>query len=95
MDTIVNNLKVPWPSIIMLILGLFIVVYTAIAPGVNNDRRVFGVILILLWTFLWALILFSLWNESLEAETWWLLIIPVSIMAIFFIIIIILDVGTM
>ncbi|CAH6420581.1 Hypothetical protein HVR_LOCUS1228 [uncultured virus] len=83
----------PWPSIIIGILGAVVVIYTAVAPGVATDRRVFGIVIMALWTIVWALILWVLWKECHRAESWWLLLIPVIIMAIFFVLIIILNVG--
>ena len=83
----------PWPTIIISILGAIIIIYTAIAPNVNNDRRVFGIVLIMLWTIVWALILWVLWKECHKASSWWILLIPVSIMIFFFVVIIILNIG--
>jgi len=84
----------PWPTIIISVLGAIIIIYTAIAPNVNNDRRVFGFVLIMLWTIVWALILWVLWKECHKASSWWILLIPVSIMILFFVVIIILNIGS-
>lgn len=83
----------PWPTIIISVLGAIVVIYTAVAPGVVNDRRIFGIILMILWTIVWALILWVLWKECHRAASWWLLLIPVIIMAIFFILIIVMNIG--
>lgn len=83
----------PWPTIIISVLGAIIVVYTAVAPNVNTDRRIFGIIMMTLWTIVWALILWVLWKECHRAVTWWLLLIPVAIMALFFIVIILMNIG--
>jgi len=83
----------PWPSIIIGILGAIVVIYTAVAPKVSTDRRLFGVVLMTLWTIVWALILWVLWKECHRSASWWLLLIAVIIMAIFFILIIIMNIG--
>jgi len=85
--------SVPWPTIIISILGAVVVIYTAVAPNVDNNRRVFGVVLMLLWTIVWALILWVLWKDYHRPASWWLLLIPVIIMALFFILIIVMNVG--
>ena len=85
--------EAPWPTIIISVIGAIIIVYTAVAPNVNNDRRIFGIVLMTLWTIVWALILWVLWKECHRAATWWLLIVPVTIMALFFILIIIMNIG--
>lgn len=84
----------PWPTIIISVLGAIVVIYTAIAPNVDENRRVFGVILMLLWTAVWAIILWVLWRECHRSASWWLLLIPVILMAIFFVVIIILNLGS-
>jgi len=83
----------PWPTIIISVLGAMVVIYIAIAPNVNDDRRLFGVVLLALWTAVWALILWVLWKECHRSATWWLLLIPVIMMALFFVVIIILNIG--
>src|SRR5437870_128064 len=82
----------PWPSIIISVLGAIVIIYTAIAPNVDENRRLFGVILMTLWTILWAVLLWVLWNECHYSASWWLLLIPVIAMALFFILIIILNI---
>lgn len=89
-----NSCLAPWPSIIIGILGGIIVVYTTVAPGISGDRRVFGAVIMVLWTAVWALILWVLWKEGNKAVTWWLLLIPIIVMVTFFILIIVLDIGS-
>jgi hypothetical protein len=84
----------PWPTIIISILGAIIVIYIAVAPNVSTNRRLFGIILMILWTIAWALILWVLWIECHKSASWWLLLIPVTIMAIFFILIIVMNFGS-
>jgi hypothetical protein len=86
--------EAPWPTIIISVLGAIVVIYTAVAPNVDENRRVFGIVLMVLWTLIWALILWVLWKECHRSASWWLLLIPVIIMALFFILIIIMNVGS-
>lgn len=85
--------EIPWPTIIVIIIGGTLVIYTAIGPNLNDNRRLFGVVLITLWTIVWALILWVLWKKCHKAPSWWLLLIPVGIMVLFFVLIIILNIG--
>lgn len=89
-----NKGAVPWPVIIVSVIGGGIVIYTAVAPGISSDRRTFGVILITLWTLVWALILWVMWKECHHPATWWLLLIPLVLEILFFILIILLDLGS-
>ena len=84
----------PWPTIIISVLGAIVVMYTAIAPGVDENRRIFGVIITILWTVMWALILWVLWKDCHRSATWWLLLVPVALLAVFFILIIVANVGS-
>ena len=84
----------PWPTIIVSVLGAIVVIYTAVAPQISTDRRILGIVMITLWTIVWALILWALWKEHHIEATWWLLIIPVAIMALFFVLIILMDLGS-
>jgi hypothetical protein len=83
----------PWPVIIVAIVGGVLVIYTAVAPGVSTDRRAFGAILLGLWTLAWALILWVIWRECHHPAAWWLLLVPIALMTLFFVLIIILDLG--
>jgi len=84
----------PWPTIIISILGAIVVIYSAIAPNVNESRRVFSIVLMILWTLIWALILWVLWRECHRAASWWLLLVPITIIVIFFIVIVVLNMGS-
>lgn len=83
----------PWPTIIISVIGAVIIIYAAVAPGVDQNRRLFGVIFTLLWTAIWALILWVLWRECHRSASWWILLIPVALIMLFFILVIILNVG--
>jgi hypothetical protein len=85
---------VPAPVILISVLGAIIVIYTAIAPGVDQNRRVFGIVLMILWTLIWALLLWVLWRECHRAAAWWLLLLAVTAMILFFVLIIIQNVGS-
>ena len=85
---------VPWPTIIILVMGSIIVIYAAVGPGVDVNRRFFGIVLSALWSLMWSLILYVLWRNTLGREAWWLLLIPVSSLLLFFILIIIFNAGS-
>lgn len=83
----------PWPMIIISILGIALLIYTAVAPDIDSSRRSFGVVLIILWTLLWALLLWVLWKENQRAAAWWLLLISSVSILLFFILIIVMNLG--
>ena len=85
--------RVAWPAIILALIGGVLVVYTAIAPGVNTNARIFGIILLTLWTIMWALILWVMWRDCHRSISWWLLFIPLTVMGLFFVLIIIMNMG--
>lgn len=84
----------PWPSIIVSVVGAAIVIYAAVAPNIDDNRRIFGVVLITLWTIAWALILWVLWRECHHATSWWMLFIPIIAMVLFFVVVIVLNIGS-
>ena len=86
--------SIPWPTIIISILGAITVIYTAIAPGVNQHRRFFGALFLALWTIMWGIILWVIWKDYHQSRSWWLLLFSVIIMAFFFIFIIVMNLGT-
>ena len=85
---------VAWPAIILALIGGILVVYTAIAPGVDTNARIFGIVLLTLWTIMWALILWVLWRGCRRSISWWLLLIPLIVMGLFFVLIIIMNMGS-
>lgn len=86
--------RTPWPSIIISIIGGIVVIYIAIAPGISSGRRIVGIVLMFLWALVWALILWVMWKDCHHAISWWLLLIPVVIMSLFFVLIILMNLGT-
>jgi hypothetical protein len=87
------NERPPWPTIIISAIGAGLLMYTAVGQNIPQDRRIFGIVMIILWTLLWALILWVLWREYHIAAAWWLLVIGVAIIVIFFVIVIALNLG--
>lgn len=81
----------PWPSIIVILVGILLVLYTAIGSKINTYRKLFGIVMLLIWTIVWAFILFMLWKDCHHAASWWLLFIPISGMTIFFVLIILMN----
>lgn len=88
-----NLSATPWPVIIISMVGAIFTVYTAVAPNIDSNRRVFGVVLLILWTVIWALLLWVLWRECRQSTSWWLLLIPLTAMILFLVLIIILNLG--
>jgi len=104
-DTIVPTEEVPaykymydygalsWPSIIIIIIGIVLVIYAAVDPSIDNNRRVLGIILIVLWTALWALLLWVLWRNGRRVTAWWLLLIPSISIIVFFVLVLTMNLG--
>ena len=86
--------KVPWQSIIVLLFGAVIVIYAAVAPNVQTTRRVFSVVMMLLWSILWALVLWLTWKDGKEVSAWLLMIIPITLMIIYFVLILIMNIDS-
>lgn len=83
--------EVPWPLIIFASLSLVYIIYSAAIGNISNDRKLFGVIFTLLWALLWMILLWVLWREKHYNETWWLMVLAATMMTIFFILVIVLD----
>lgn len=90
-----NRREAPWPTIIISVVGAVFVIYSAVAPNISSDRRIFGSIMLALWTIVWALILWVLWRECHRAAAWWLILVPLAVMILFFVLIIILNIGAL
>ena len=95
-DNTYNNickLDPPWAAIIMLIFGGILLIYTAMGGNINANVKIFGIIMILLWSLLWTFLLYLLWKDNLITSTWWMLVIGVSVLTFFFVLIVILNVD--
>lgn len=90
----INRDSVPWPTIITVITGGVLIIYTAIAPNVNPNRRIFGVLLLLLWTILWGILLGVMWAKGNYIYPWWLMFIPIVLMLLFFLFVIVFNIGS-
>lgn len=89
----VNSTNSLLPSIVLAVIAAIMVVYTAVAPNVFDDRRMLGIILLSLWSAMWALILWVIAKDTDVYYVWWILIIPVTSMLLFFILIIVMNIG--
>jgi hypothetical protein len=96
----VNDIKtfpisqpVPWPSVIMTIFGVILILYTGFAPIPDPNRRPFGLILLILWTLMWILILWVFWRDEHYTASWSLLCIASILMFLFFILALALKFG--
>jgi hypothetical protein len=83
----INNNKLPWPIIIMAVVGFVLAMYSVIGPNINPHMMIFGACFIFLWTLMWCLILWVLWNAGQYTETWGLVILPLVLIFLFFMII--------
>ena len=84
----------PWPTILMACVGAGLLMYTAIGQNIPSDRRIFGIVMILLWTLLWAVLLWVLWKDGHLASAWWMLVLGIGIIVLFFVIVIALNLGS-
>jgi len=84
---------IPWPSIIIFIVGLILLIWLGLDGSINHNRRMFGLSLILLWTLMWMLILWLLWYRAQYNIAWWVLFIPFITLILFFVIAITMDIG--
>jgi hypothetical protein len=87
------KLDPPWAAIIMLIFGGILLIYTAMGSNINTNVKIFGIIMVLLWSLLWSILLYLLWKDNFVTSTWWMLVIGVSVLTFFFVLIIILNVD--
>lgn len=82
---------IPWPSIIVSILGIIIIIYLSVGPSIETSRRVFGVLLMVLWTAIWALLLWVLWRECRHQTAWWMLLIPIIAMILLLMLVVVIS----
>jgi len=83
----------PWPLIIAAIVGGIVIIYSAAAPNISNNLRIFSIVLILIWTIKWVLILWVLWKENHIALSWYMLLFPIVMDILFLVLVIILKLG--
>lgn len=83
----------PWPTIVVALVGAVFVIYSAMAPSISSNRRIFTAVFLALWTLAWALILLVLWRDCQAITTWCLMIVPVMLMLLFFLVIIVFNLG--
>lgn len=86
-----NNIA--WPAVIILISGTILVIYSAVTTHITPSRRIFGSILLAIWTIIWAILLWVLWRECHTQACWWLSLIPLTLMFALFIVIIVFNIG--
>jgi len=85
--------KVCWQSIIVLVFAAIIVIYAAVAPNVEDTKRVFSIIMMILWATLWAIVLWVIWKDGKSLSSWLMLIVPIALMIVFFVLVVILNVD--
>ena len=84
--------RLPWPSIIILLLGAFVVIYSAAIPNIQTNQRLFGILVAIIWSVIWAVLLWVLWKDNLRRMSWFLLLLSTTLLFIFFIVIIVLNI---
>ena len=87
------QLNPPWAMIIMMITGGILLVYTTLGENIDSNVKIFGILMIVLWTLMWSFILYLLWKDNYITSTWWMLVLGISALIFFFILIIILNVD--
>lgn len=90
-ETGCRDISFPWPVAIIVLIGGSFVIYSAVASVVSSARRTFVALMMLLWTAVWALLLWLLWSRCYNSLAWWMMIIPIAMMLLFFILLIALN----
>jgi len=83
----------PWPAILLASIGAVGVIYAAVAPNVDENRRVFGIVFSILWCMMFAIIMWAFWCNKQENSAWWLFVLSLSLYLLFFILIIMFNIG--
>jgi hypothetical protein len=87
------KLNPPWASIIMSIFGSILLLCTALGVGIDTNVKIFGILMILLWTLTWSIILYLLWKDNFINSTWWMLVIGTSVLTLFYCLIVVFNVD--
>jgi hypothetical protein len=87
------KLNPPWASIIMSIFGIILLLCTALGAGIDTNVKIFGILMILLWTLTWSIILYLLWKDNFIKSTWWMLVIGTSVLTLFYYLIVVFNVD--
>ena len=87
-----SYMTVPWPSIIIAILGLAFILYTLIVRNISNNLRIFAFIMIFLWSVIWIIILWVLWRDQKYNMAWGILLVPTISLTIFFIFVVVMNI---
>jgi hypothetical protein len=92
-DTIedLKSKETPWPVIVISVVGAILAMYTALTPGIGMTRRIYALALIISWTLLWVFIILVPWRHGMHTQAWVLSVIAIAGLALFFIIIVLLD----
>ena len=81
---------IPWPMIILLIIVLIAVIFVAVARNTTNDLKILSIVVLLVWGFSWAVILWILWRRESHILSWVLMVVAVIVIAIYIVVVIIL-----
>lgn len=82
----------PWPTIILLLVGGSLTMIAAGDPNLDNSKRIFTMILIIFWVIIWSIILMILWRENHRIESWWWLLIPITVIVLCFVLLVVINI---
>lgn len=88
-----SSIPFAWPALIIGIIGLILFIWTLVDGNIDPNRKVFGCLMIFLWTIVWVLILILLWLKMAYGITWWLLVVSAVVIITFFVVIVFINVG--
>lgn len=86
-----DHKNTPWPPIIVIIFGIILIIYSLLGIETKENIRIFGAILIVLWTALTAIISWNLWIYNDKIGSWWFTVIALAVFLIFFIFVLFMD----
>lgn len=82
-----NTYEIVNPSVILSVIGLILVLYTAFAPNIETNRRVFGIVFTILWVMLFSLVAWGIWKND-KSTAWFLIFVPLLYLILFFIVVV-------
>lgn len=71
------NSQIPWPAVIMAIVGILALVFVGLLPRLSLTYRIIAIVLTLIWSIIWIIVLWILWRYSQRTVAWILLLLPI------------------
>lgn len=84
---------IPWPAVMVLLIGLSFAIYAGVAPDIDSHRRIFGSVTLAIWTIICSLLIWLVWSDNHEEAAWWFGLLAMTIIFIIFIVFIIFNIG--